>query len=139
MDAGLLNKLFGKDQQWQGPCTVILDADAAVQVSGSDAIASGGAKMYAPRTVSGRIVADSACLLQDGSALLMLQQLRVRQPTGEEVLKQTLTVADPKFVVAVEFAETVPLALQALGLTAPPVRPQSGSQAGTLTRPRPIS
>jgi hypothetical protein len=139
MDAGLLTKLFGRDQQWQGPCTVILDADATIQMSGTDAIASGGAKLYAPRTVSGRIAADSACLMQDGSAILMIQQVRVRQPTGEEIVKQTLTVADPRSVVAIEFAETVPLALQALGLAAPPVRIGSGSHTGTMTRPRPIS
>jgi hypothetical protein len=139
MDAGLLTKLFGPDQQWQGPCTVILDAGASIQTSGTDAIASGGAKLYAPRTVSGRIVADSVCLMQDNSAILMIQQVRFRQPTGEEIVKQTLTVADPKFVIAIEFAETVPLALHALGLTAPPVKATSGSQAGTLTRPRPIS
>lgn len=138
MDAGLLTRLFGHDQQWSGPCTVILDAEAAVQTVGSDSIGGGGAKVFAPRTVSGRIPTDSACLLSDGSAILMLQQVRIRQPTGEETVKQTLTVADPRFVVAVEFAETVPLALHALGLTAPPVR-AAGSHSGTMTRPRPVT
>jgi hypothetical protein len=140
MDSGLLTKLFGRDQHWQGTCTVILDADASIQTSGSDSIAGGGMKVYAPRSVSGRITADSVLLLQDCSALLMIQQVRIRQATGEEIVKQTLTVADPKCIVAVEFAETVPLALQALGLTAPPVKSASpGSHPGLTTRPRPLS
>jgi hypothetical protein len=140
MDSGLLTKLFGRDQQWQGPCTVILDANASIQTSGSDSIAGGGMKVYAPRSVSGRIAADSALLMQDGSALLLIQQVRIRQATGEEVVKQTLTVADPKAIIAVEFSETVPLALQALGLAAPPVKAATaGSHPGLTTRPRPLS
>ena len=138
MDIGLLSRLFGRDQQWQGPCVVILDAEASVQTVGGDSIAGGGAKVYAPRTVSGRISADSVCMLADGSAVLLLQQVRIRQPTGEELVKQTLTIADPANIVAVEFAETVPLALHALGLAAPPVR-AAGSQTGTTTRPRPLT
>jgi hypothetical protein len=138
MDAGLMAKLFGRDQQWSGPCTVILDSDASITTSGTDAIASGGAKVYAPRTTSGRIFADCVLLMQDNSALVLLQQVKIRQATGEEIVKQTLTVADPSRVAAVEFAETAPLALMALGLTAPPVR-STGSHSGIITRPKPVS
>ena len=44
MNAGLLGKLFGRDQLWHGPCTVILDAEAGVYALGVDSIVSGGAK-----------------------------------------------------------------------------------------------
>lgn len=135
MDLGLLQRMFGSSQEWTGPCTVVLDAETTVQTAGTDSIAGGGAKVYAPRTVSGRIPADSACLLRDGTAILMIQQVRLRQPTGEEIVKQTLTIADPKNVVAVEFSDTVPLVLGALGLTAPAIR-ASGSHTGTTPRPR---
>ena len=133
MDAGLLGKIFGRDQRWHGPCTVILDAEAALLAMGSDSIVGGGAKQYAPRLVSGRVVADAVCLVQDGSALLLLQQQRIRQQTGEDLLKQTLTVADPTHVVAVEFSDTS--ALAALGLTSPSIRPSSGSHPGLYVRP----
>jgi hypothetical protein len=43
-----------------------------------------GAKVYAPRLITGRLSADFACLLKDGSAMVVLQQARVRQATGEE-------------------------------------------------------
>ena len=91
MDAGLLSKLFGSDQRWHGACTVIMNAEAALRTHGSDSIVSGGVKMFAPRTVSGRINADAVCLLQDHSALLIIQQQKVRQDTGEDVIKQFLT------------------------------------------------
>lgn len=138
MDAGLLVKLFGRNQEWQGPCVVVLDGDAAIQTVGNDSIQGGGAKVYAPRTISGRVVADAACLLQDGSALVIVQQYKVRQPTGEDIVKQTLTVADPKHVIAVEFADSAPAMLQALGLSTPAVR-GSGSHSGTVVRPRSVS
>jgi hypothetical protein len=125
MDATLLGKLFGPDQKWHGPCTVILTAEAALRVHGSDSIGSGGLKIYAPRTVSGRISADGVSLLGDASALLIIQQQKVRQETGEESIKQFLTVVDPTVVAAVEFTDTTPLA--DLGVAAPAVRPMPGS------------
>src|SRR5262245_31976111 len=109
MDAALLRKLFGQDQHWHGPCTVILDAEDGIQNIGVDSIVSACSKMYAPRRVSGRSPADSVCLLQDGSALLIMQQQRIRQQTGEEIVKQTLTVAATSHLVAVEFYDTAPL------------------------------
>ena len=123
MDAGLLVKLFGRNQEWQGPCVVIIEANAAIQTVGTDSIQGGGAKVYAPRTISGRVVADAACLMQDGSALVLVQHYKVRQPTGEDIVKQTLTVADPKHVIAVEFAESAAAVLQMLGLSCPAMRP----------------
>jgi hypothetical protein len=125
MDLGLLGKLFGRDQQWLGPCTVTLNAAVAIQTAGNDAIAGGGAKVYAPRSVSGRVAANAVCFLRDGSALLMLQQQKTRTPTGDEVVKQVLTVADPARVVAVEFESGDPLA--AFGLTAPPLKVGTGT------------
>lgn len=117
MNAALLGKLFGHDQRWLGPCVVVLDAEATIQTQGTDSIIGGGAKSYAPRSVSGRIQADAACLLQDGSALVLLQQQKNRSTTGEETLRQTLTIADTAHVVAVEFNDTK--ALGSLGLSPP--------------------
>lgn len=147
MDVALLAKIFGRDQRWCGPCTLIMDAEACVSTLGVDAIVGGGAKNYAPRMVSGRVVADAVCLLHDNSALLVVQQTRLRQPTGEEIVKQSLIVADPVHVVAIEFLDTAPLAQ--LGMNAPnttitrsggshagtQVRPTTGSQPGTQVKP----
>jgi hypothetical protein len=133
MDAMLLGKLFGNDQHWHGPCTIIVDADAGVQSVGVDAIGSSAVKTYAPRVVSGRIVADSVCLLHDGKALLALQQLKIRQSGSEDSVKQTLTLIDPAHVVGVEFLDCAQLA--ALGLTTPPIR--AASNPGTSLRPTP--
>ncbi len=133
MDAALLVKLFGREQHWHGPCTVILDAEAAVQNIGNDSIVGAGAKMYAPRLISGRVLADAVCLLQDGAALLLVQQQRLRQQSGEEVVKQTLTVAGTEHIVAIEFLDTAPLL--ALGLPVPATR-SSGSHPGLQTRPK---
>ena len=49
MDAGLLSRLFGHNQEWQDGCTVVLDAEAAIQTVGIDSIQGGGVKVYAPR------------------------------------------------------------------------------------------
>ncbi|MCS6851497.1 MAG: hypothetical protein NZ700_10070 [Gemmataceae bacterium] len=136
MDAAILTRLFGRDQQWHGPCTVILGAEATVQTVGGDSIASAGAKVYAPRVISGRVAADAVCLLYDASALLILQQQRVRQATGEEFVKQTLTVADVGSIAAIEFFDTAPLAN--LGVPAPVIRTSSG-QSGVMSRPPKVS
>jgi hypothetical protein len=138
MDAALLGKLFGREQHWQGPSIIVLNAEASIQTVGSDSIQGGGAKVYAPRIISGRVHADNVCLLQDGSALLVMQQHKVRQATGEESIKQVLTVVDPKHVIAVEFAEAPAGALQALGLSLPAAR-ASGSHSGVAQRPRTVS
>lgn len=127
MNTALLGKLFGQEQRWLGPCTVIMDAEAALQALGVDSIIGGGAKSYAPRLVSGRIPADAVCLTQDGLALLISQQQKVRLNTGEEKIQQTLIVADAERIVAVEFHDTAVLAN--LGLTPPPTK-LSGSQHG---------
>ena len=104
-----------------GPCTVVLDAEASVQMSGTDAIVGGGAKSYAPRLVSGRITADAVCFLLDGGGVLVLmQQQKTRGASGEERVHQALIVADAAHVVAVEFADTQ--ALASLGLTLPAAR-----------------
>lgn len=137
MDAGLLAKMFGQAQEWQGPCTIVLNAEASIQTVGNDSIQGGGAKVFAPRVISGRIIADSVCLLKDGSALVVMQQHKIRQATGEETFKQVLTVVDPKHVVAVEYPEAMPLTLQALGVGMPPMK-ASGSHSGVAARPRSV-
>src|SRR5215471_6909596 len=119
MDIGALKKLFGSEQQWQGACTVILDGEASVVSVGTDAIVTGGAKNWAPRIISGRVNAEAVTLLKDSSALVLLQQQRTKTATGEEVVKHTLTLAAPNHVVAIEFTDLVPQALQALGMSLP--------------------
>jgi hypothetical protein len=131
MDAMLLGKLFGNGQRWQGACTVILDTDASIQSVGPDNIGSSATKSYAPRLVSGRIAADTVCLINEGKTLLIIQQQRIRQGPNEELTKHTLTVVDCAHVVAVEFPDTTPLA--GLGITAPAIR--TGSHSGTMQRP----
>jgi hypothetical protein len=131
MDATLLGKLFGTESLWQGPCTVLLDAEAGIQTLGADSIGPSATKSYAPRLVSGRIQADSVCWLPDGKALLTVQQQKVRQGNGEEVTKQTLLVMDPAHVVAIEFLDANPLTT--LGVARPALR--SGSHSGLYPRP----
>ncbi len=131
MDANLLERLLGRDQHWQGPCTVVLDAEAAIQTHGSDAIGAAGAKTYAPRLVSGRIPADAVCYLTEASALVLVQQQRSRQSSGEEAVKNTLTIADAHHVVAIEFGDLA--ALVGLGLTPPPARSPA---SGVFTHPK---
>lgn len=133
MEVALLGKLLGRDQQWRGACTLIVDAEASVQTIGADSIVQAGAKVYAPRLISGRIMADNVLLLADNSAVLVLQQQRIRQATGEEVTKQTLTVLDPRSIVGIEFMDTAPLA--ALGIL-PPAPKAGGSHSGVHQRPK---
>lgn len=134
MDARLLGTLFGREQKWHGPCVVIVGADAAIQMTGNDSVQGGGSKSYAPRSVSGRIHADAACLLQDGSALVLLQMHKLRSATGEESVRHTLSVVGTSFVVAVEFADAAVLA--ELGLPVP--APSAAFNASvTQVRPRP--
>jgi len=130
LDATVLAKIFGGEHQWQGPCTVILDADASVQTLGADSIGASATKSYAPRLVSGRIFADSVCLMTDGKALLAIQLQKIRHPTGEEVVRPTLTIMDPEHVVAIEFFHIA--ALTALGVPQPALR--TGSHPGSNAR-----
>jgi hypothetical protein len=120
MNARLLGKYFGTDRQWRGPCVVVLTADAAIQVSGSDSIVQGGIKTYAPRLISGRVSADAVCLLAEEQALLLVQTQRIRQATGEDQTQRTLVVVDLTHVAAVEFPDVEPLA--AFGVSPPPGR-----------------
>jgi len=134
MNAALLNKIFGRDQQWHGPCTVLMHGEAAVTSHGVDSLLGGGTKQYAPRVISGRIQADAVCLLHDGSALLLVQQQKTKQNTGEETVKQLLTVADTAFVMGVEFPDTGNLSV--LGVNPPATRlTSSGSHHGNTPPP----
>lgn len=118
MQARVLAKLFGHHKQWHGACTVVLDADASIQSTGTDSIVNSGTKMYAPRLISGRVSADAACLLPEELVLVLVQHTRIRQATGEDHFQQTVMVVDAGHVAAVEFPDGS--ALAALGLPEPP-------------------
>jgi hypothetical protein len=120
MNAKLLAKYFGSDVKWRGPCIVILTAEAAIQATGADSIMQGGAKSYSPRLISGRVPADSACLLADENALFLVQTQRIRQATGEDQTARTLVVVDLEHVAAIEFPDVESLA--AFGVGPPPGR-----------------
>jgi hypothetical protein len=120
MTSKLLARYFGADRTWRGPCVVILTADAAIQTTGADSILQGGAKSYSPRLISGRVAADSACLLGEEQALLLVQTQRIRQATGEDLTQRTLLVVDLEHVAAIEFPDVEPL--KAFGVSLPPGR-----------------
>jgi hypothetical protein len=117
MNAALQAKYFGTDRNWRGPCVVILDAEATIQSSGSDAIVQGGAKVYAPRMISGRIAADYACYLPQEATLLLVQTHRIRQATGEDLQQDTLFAVALEHVAAIEFSDLTPL--KSFGLSSP--------------------
>jgi hypothetical protein len=117
VQAALLTKLFGT-RKWHGPCTVVLDADASIQTSGTDAIVNAGVKMFAPRLISGRVAVDAVSYLPEEDALVLVQQVRIRQAGGEDAFQQTVHVADSAHVAAVEFPDGK--CLSALGLPEPP-------------------
>jgi len=119
MQPALLQKMFGNDRRWRGPCTVVVDADASIQTTGVDSIVQSGVKVYAPRLISGRVAADAACLLTEGNALILVQTLRIRQATGEDQHQQTLVVVDLDHVAAVEFPDAS--SLSGLGIEPPPI------------------
>ncbi|MFL5331209.1 MAG: hypothetical protein ACJ8C4_20140 [Gemmataceae bacterium] len=127
MNAGLLSKLFGSRKQWSGPCTVMLDADASIQASGSDSIVNAGIKNYAPRLISGRLTVDSVCYLPEEQALVMVQVNRIRQSGGQDRIEPTYYVADLAHVAAIEFAEGSPI--EALEISPPPARANSTNKA----------
>jgi hypothetical protein len=134
MNAALLVKILGKDQSWHGPCTVIMQGEAAVTTQGLvDSLLGGGTKQYAPRVISGRVVADAVCLLPEIQALLILQQQKIKASTGDERVQQLLTIADISYIMAIEFQDTGALAV--LGVPAPMVRTSGGSHHGTSHRP----
>lgn len=117
MHPGVLGKLFGVDNRWSGPCTVLLDADADVQPVGSDSIVQGGIKSYAPRLITGRIQASHVRWLADTTTLLVVQNHVVRQHTGEDILNQKLFVVDAAHIAAIEFSDLK--ALSTLDVPAP--------------------
>jgi hypothetical protein len=130
VDAGLLEKLTGGNRQWSGPCVVVLDAEASVKTPGPDSIVAGGQKSYAPRFASGRIEADTCCLLKEHGALAMVAQQSYKDGTGAIKMRQTLVVADLDHVVAVEFARLTPL--KALGVEPPVIREDAEYRSGML-------
>src|SRR5437762_14253326 len=92
MNAALLAKLFGSDGRWSAACTVVLDADANVQVTGTDAIIQGGLKSFAPRLITGRVHADAVRYMPENGALLLVQTVGIRQTTGDDPMRQTMMV-----------------------------------------------
>jgi hypothetical protein len=137
MDVGLLTKFFGTD--WSGPCTIIVDAIASVQTAGSDTAGASATKVYAPRIISGRILADMAKLIPEHKLMALMSQQRIRLATGEDVVKQTLTLVDASRIIGVEFCETTAQVMKALNLAPPPSRGLSSGNSGILpkTAPRP--
>lgn len=117
MNAKLLGQYFGQNREWRGPCIVVLDANATIQSPGADAIVQGGAKVYSPRMISGRMAADFACLLAEEEALLLVQHHRIRQATGEDLQQDTVVLVDLDHVAAIEFSDLSPLS--ALGVSSP--------------------
>jgi hypothetical protein len=118
VDAGFLERLLGGNRIWSGPCTVILDADAAVNTPGPDSIITGGQKSYAPRVSCGRMNADAVFLLKDEQVLLSVEEVRFKDATGQSRVKRTLAVLDLRHIVGVEFGNLHPL--KALGVDEPP-------------------
>lgn len=129
MDAVLLENLLGGDRSWSPACVVLLDAEAAVKTAGPDHIGGGGLKTYAPRYSTGRIEADTCCLLKQEHALAVLQQTSYRDSTGMDQVKRALLVVDLRFVVGLEFPHLN--ALKRLGLT-PPVLTDDQYRPGAL-------
>ena len=117
MNAGLLSRYFGTDRQWRGPCVVVLDADVTIQSTGADAIMQGGAKVFAPRLISGRVAADQVCFLPEEQSLLVVQSHRIRQAGHEDLQQNTLLVVALNHVAALEFADLSPL--KAWGIAEP--------------------
>lgn len=129
VDIGLLAKFFPSGT-WHGSCTIILDADATVNITGPDSIVSGGMKVYAPRLVSGRIAADAVCLIPAEKSLAIVLQSKSRRSTGEETVQHTLIVCDVGHIVAIEFTDLK--GLQALGLPEPVINPNNEYRPGSL-------
>jgi len=130
VDAGLLERLLGGNRAWSGPCVVILDADARVQIPGTDSIISGGQKMYAPRVATGRIAADTVMLLPDERALVVVDRVWSKDHVGQTVVKQTMTVVNVDRVVGVEFDNIGPL--KALGVQVPPAVRETEYRPGMM-------
>src|SRR5262245_26288718 len=103
MDAGFLERLLGGSRVWTNSCVVIIDSASNVDVSGPDSIVTGGQKLYAPRVPTGRLVADSVMLLKEERVLLVVEQHRLKDGTGQSHVKQRLTIVDASHVVGVEF------------------------------------
>jgi hypothetical protein len=130
MDSGLLKKLFAAPPAWAPSCVLLVDAETSVKTTGTDSIVTGGVKSYAPRVTSGRVVADAVCYHPEHNALLVIQRVRAKQSTGEDITQQTLVVVDVTHVVGVEFEGTDQLAV--LGLKAPPLPDKPRYTAGML-------
>ncbi|HEV3145892.1 MAG TPA: hypothetical protein VGZ47_18550 [Gemmataceae bacterium] len=117
MNAGLLSSLFGSGGRWSGPCTLIVSADASAEAIGSDSIVQGGQKFYAPRLITGRIVADAVRLLPEQTALIAVRRHVIRQSAGDDRSEFTMIVVNTDDVVAVEFRDL--RSLSALGIQPP--------------------
>lgn len=130
MDAGFLERLLGGSRTWSGPCTVILDADAAVSTPGPDSIITGGQKSYAPRVSSGRLTADAVLLLKDEGVMLVTEEVRFKDATGQNRVKKTLAVVDVRHIVGMEFGNLGHLKM--LGVGPPPDLKEAEYRPSTL-------
>jgi len=118
VDAAFLDRLLGGSRRWAGPCIVVIDAAAAVKTPGPDSIVAGGQRAYAPRVSSGRLTADAVLLLREENALVILEQIRVKDTVGVSQTKHTVSVVDVGRVVGIEYDHTG--VLKALNLPDPP-------------------
>jgi len=130
VDAGFLERLLGGNRKWSNTCVVIIEAEASVKTPGPDSISTGGMKTYAPRVSSGRLPADTVCLMKEEGVLLAVEQIRSKDAVGQSHLKQTLMVVDVKHVVAIEF-DSIDV-LQSLDIAPPPEIRAGDYRPGTL-------
>jgi hypothetical protein len=130
VDAGFLERLLGQSRTWSGPCVVILDAAAAINTPGPDAIIVGGQKQYAPRVPTGRIPADAVILLKEEQALVVVEQQYHKDNTGQTRIKRQISVVDVNWVVGLEYTNTAPLKM--LGLSEPPAIRENEYRPGML-------
>lgn len=130
MDAGFLERLLGGSRAWAGPCVVIIDSASNIDVPGPDSIVTGGQKSYAPRVSTGRLVGDALLLLKEEGVLLVVEQHRHKDGTGQSHVKQKLSVLDVKHVVGLEFKDTT--VLKALAVGPPPAVRDTEYRPGML-------
>src|SRR5260370_30402373 len=79
MNAAVLTKIFGRDQGWHGPCTVLMHGEAAVTTQGVDSLLGGRTKQYAPRVITCRVPAGAVRLTPAVLSVLIFQQQKLNQ------------------------------------------------------------
>jgi hypothetical protein len=130
MDAGFLERLLSGSRTWSGPCVVITNASSDINVPGPDSVIAGGQRFYAPRVATGRLVADAVLLLKEDGVLLVVDQHRYKDGTGQTRLKQRLSIVGLQHVVGLEFDHVGALGI--LGIGDPPAVRDNEYRPGML-------